>query len=87
MMAPRGVSSTAPGATSWQFQALSRDRVRHRGRHAALAASLFIAVLTGVSSARLQRPALPPAVDAYLTSNVRLSASERHGLLSGAPLD
>jgi hypothetical protein len=64
----------------------SCDGVRRGAWPVALAASLSVGLLTGVSSTGRQETLLPSAFDTYLTNNVRLSASERNALLSGDPV-
>lgn len=49
-------------------------------------AILAVGLLTSPSSASLQQAALPSRFDTYLTSNVRLTASERSLLLAGDPV-
>jgi hypothetical protein len=65
---------------------LSRDSQPGGAWPAALAAMLSAGLLTNVSSARLQQTPLPSTLDAYLTNEVHLSASDRPVLLSGDPV-
>ncbi len=65
---------------------LRRDAVRVHAWPVAFTAILSVGLLSSASSGSLQQAALPSRLDAYLASNVRLTASERSRLLSGDPV-